>query len=73
MAELRVRLKEILADRGLTQNKLSELSGVRPNIISEMSNNQRSSINREHVAAVAKTLNITDMNELFKIIDNEKE
>lgn len=67
--ELRMKLKEVIAERGLTQAKLSEISGVRPNIISEMSNNQRSSINREHIAALIKALNITDMNELFIIED----
>lgn len=64
-----MKLKEVIAERGITQAKLSELSGVRPNIISEMSNNQRSSINREHIASLIKALNITDMNELFTVED----
>lgn len=69
MPELKVKLKEVINSRGLTQAKVSEMSGVRQNIISEMSNNQRSSVNREHVAAVIKALGITDLNEIFEIVE----
>lgn len=63
---LKVRLKEILAERGgMTQIELKEKTGLRANAISEIANNMRSTINREHIGEIAKALNITDMNELF--------
>ena len=67
--EIRIKLKEALNERGMSQKELAEKSGLRANAISEMVNNQRSTINREHAALVAKTLNITDMNELFTLED----
>lgn len=67
---IKLRLKELLADRDMTQRELVEKTGLRPNAISEMVNNQRSTINKEHAAIVADALDITDMNELFKIERN---
>lgn len=64
------KLKEILSDRGMTQRELIEETGLRPNAISEMVNNQRSTINREHAAIVANALKITDLNELLIIKQN---
>lgn len=65
MVILKVRLKEVLNERQMTQKELSELSGVRPNAISELSNNVRESINRNHIGKIAKALNLTDPSELL--------
>lgn len=67
--EIRIKLKEVLNQRGMSQKELAKKTGLRANAISEMVNNQRSTINREHAALVAKVLNITDMNDLFTIDD----
>ena len=67
--EIRFKLKEVLYERGITQKDLAERTGLRANAISEMVNNQRSTINREHAAIVANALEITDMNILFKFDD----
>ena len=67
--EIRIKLKDALQERGMSQKELAEKSGLRANAISEMVNNQRSTINKEHAALVANVLGITDMNELFKIED----
>ncbi|WP_210469636.1 helix-turn-helix transcriptional regulator [Sporosarcina sp. 6E9] len=67
--EIRFKLKEALNEIGMSQKELAEKSGLRANAISEMVNNQRTTINREHAALVAKALDITDMNELFTIED----
>ena len=67
--EIRFKLKEVLNERGITQKDLAERTGLRANAISEMVNNQRSTINREHAAIVANALEITDMNNLFKFDD----
>ncbi|GAB0170568.1 helix-turn-helix transcriptional regulator [Lysinibacillus sp. CTST325] len=66
--EVRLKLKKILTERGITQKELSQKTGLRQNAISEMVNNQRSTINREQLAAICKTLEITDMNEIFELI-----
>lgn len=65
--EVRLKLKMILFDRGITQKELAEKTGLRQNIISEMVNNQRNTINRKQVAKIIKYLEITDMNEIFEV------
>lgn len=65
--EVRLKLKMILFDRGITQKELAEKTGLRQNVISEMVNNQRNTINREQVAKIIKYLEITDMNEIFEV------
>ncbi|MEQ6049465.1 helix-turn-helix transcriptional regulator [Lysinibacillus capsici] len=65
--EVRLKLKMILFERGITQKELAEKTGLRENVISEMVNNQRKTFNREQVAKVIQYLEITDMNEIFEI------
>ncbi|MEC1426613.1 helix-turn-helix transcriptional regulator [Bacillus sonorensis] len=65
--QLYVKLDEILRERGWSGKVLAEKSGVSENRISEIRGNQRTTINREHIAKVAKGLGLTDMNELFEI------
>ncbi|WP_438298453.1 helix-turn-helix domain-containing protein [Sporosarcina sp. FA15] len=52
----------------MTQKDLAERTGLRANAISEMVNNQRSTINREHAVIVANALEITDMNILCRLV-----
>lgn len=65
--EVRLKLKMVLFERGITQKELAEQTGLRQNVISEMVNNQRKTFNREQVAKVIEYLEITDMNEIFEI------
>lgn len=65
--EVRLKLKMILFERGITQRELAEKTGLRENVISEMVNNQRKTFNREQVARVIQYLEITDMNDIFEI------
>jgi DNA-binding Xre family transcriptional regulator len=62
---LKTRLKEILIERNMTQKELSELTGLRPNAISEIVKNTRDSINREHIGKIAAALSIEDPDELL--------
>ncbi len=62
-----MKLKEVLLKKEMSQKDLVELTGLRPNTISEMANNSRQTINREHAAKVLKALEIEDFNEIFEI------
>jgi len=62
---LKVRLTEVLKERGMTQKKLAEDSGLKESVISEMASNKRNSINRYNIGIVAKTLGISDASELL--------
>lgn len=64
--ELYVKLAEVLSERELTQKDCVEMTGLRAATISEIVNNRRSSVNREHLGIIAKALNITDVRELLE-------
>lgn len=70
MVEVYLKLKEVLKERGITQKELAEMTGIRPTTISEMVNNQRSTINKEHLRKIIEVLEIEDIRE---IIDFRKE
>ncbi|MDQ0270702.1 helix-turn-helix domain-containing protein [Cytobacillus purgationiresistens] len=64
---LYVKVSEILEERNITRAALAEMTGLRPNVISEICNNQRTTINREHIARIAKALDVTDTNQLLEL------
>lgn len=63
---MRIKLKEIMEERGLTQMKLAEMTGVRQAVISEIVNNRRDVINKAHLTTICKALEITDFNEILE-------
>ncbi|ACA41217.1 helix-turn-helix transcriptional regulator [Lysinibacillus sphaericus] len=65
--ELKVKLKEVLNERGMSQVELAEKTGLTRTVISELATNRRTSINREHITKVLQALEIKDMNEMFEI------
>ncbi|WP_339274499.1 helix-turn-helix transcriptional regulator [Paenibacillus sp. FSL W8-0426] len=67
MRNIRIRLNEVMAERGLTQTQLSELSNVRQAAISEMSRNIREQINLKTLVKIADALEIDDISELIVI------
>ncbi len=67
MRKVRVKVDEIIRARGITQTELAAKAGLRQASISELSNNMRNSINREHLAKIADALDIDDITELLVI------
>lgn len=65
--KISLRLKEILAERGITQKTLAQMTDLRANTISDITRNKLDSVNRTHLAIIAKALEITDLNELLYI------
>lgn len=65
--ELKLKLKEILKERGITQRDLAELTGLTTTVISEVATNRRMSINRKHLAVIIAALDIKDLNEILYI------
>ncbi|AWC29064.1 helix-turn-helix transcriptional regulator [Bacillus cytotoxicus] len=70
MPKVHITLDNVLRKKGKTQKELAELTGIRPAAISELYNNQRKSLNREHLDKIISALNITDINELITIIED---
>lgn len=72
MRTIRLRLNEVMTQRGLTQTQLAELSGVRQAAISEMSRNIREQINLKTLLKIADALEIDDISELLVLENDEK-
>lgn len=60
------RLAELLSERGLTQRKLVELTGLRPQAISRMVTNRIDRIELSHIERVMDALEIESFDEFFK-------
>jgi len=65
MKSIEVKLKEILKDKNLTQEQLSEMTGIRRATISEISTNNKTAMNRVHLARIAEVLEIDDIAQLI--------
>jgi len=63
---INIRLKEVLAAKGMTQKDLSEATGLRPTTISEMARNNRTTINKEHLESVMKALDVKEISEIIE-------
>lgn len=66
---VKLRLKELLEERGITQKKLAEMAGMRESTVSDIVRGTRTVINFEHLAKIATALEIDDIR---KIIDLEE-
>lgn len=64
---MKCKLKKILKERGITQEQFAEMIGVTQNVISEISNDKRTSINRSFVKNSCEVLGINDLNDLFEL------
>lgn len=63
---MRVKLKEVMEERGLTQLKLSEMTGIRQAAISELVNNRRDTINKAQLETICKALEITSFDDILE-------
>ena len=66
---VKLRVKELREEEGITQKKLAEMAGVRESTISDIVRGTRTVINFEHLGKIATALEISDIR---KIIDLEK-
>jgi len=65
--EIHVKLKEILAERNITQKQLVEMTGLRAAAVSELVNNQRMSISKDHIVRICEALDIKDIGEILEL------
>ena len=62
---VKLKVKEALENRELSQKKLAELSGIRESTISDSVRGTRTVINFEHLSKIAKALEVIDIRELI--------
>lgn len=66
---VKLRVKELIEEKGITQKKLAEIAGIRESTVSDIVRGTRTVINFEHLGKIATALDIDDIR---KIIDLEK-
>ncbi|WP_298833891.1 helix-turn-helix transcriptional regulator [uncultured Planococcus sp.] len=73
---IRIKLREQLAERGMAQSKLAELTEIRPAAISNLTRGYVDRLTIDHIERIADVLGITDINELITLeaspVDAEK-
>ncbi|MDT5846084.1 helix-turn-helix transcriptional regulator [Streptococcus pneumoniae] len=64
---VKIKLKEILTERNMTQSELAKLSNLSETVISIFARGQGNSINKEYLSKIASALNIEDIGELLEL------
>lgn len=62
---VKLKVKDALKKRELSQKRLAEMSGIRESTISDIVRGTRTVINFEHLSKIAEALEITDIRELI--------
>ena len=62
---VKLKVKEALEEKGLTQKKLAEMANVRESTISDIVRGSRTVINFEHLSRIAEALEVTDIRKLI--------
>ena len=66
---VKLKVKEALESRKLSQKKLAEMSGIRESTICDIVRGTRTVINFEHLSKIAEALEVTDIRELIDFED----
>ena len=62
---VKLKVKDALEKRELSQKRLAEMSGIRESTISDIVRGTRTVINFEHLSKIGEALEITDIRELI--------
>ena len=68
--KVKLKVKELLEERNITQKKLAQISGIRESTISDIVRGTRTVINFEHLSKIAEALEIDNISHLidFEVI-----
>lgn len=70
---LKIKLKEILKERSMEQKELATMTGLTTRTISELCTNTTKRYPKDVIAKIADALDITDLNKLFYIDEDDSE
>lgn len=62
---VKLKVKEAIEVRGITQKKLAEMSGIRESTVSDIVRGSRTVINFEHLSKIAEALEVNNIKELI--------
>ncbi|WP_234447730.1 helix-turn-helix domain-containing protein [Viridibacillus soli] len=71
--EIKLRLRVLLAEREWEQKDLVERTNLTNRAVSDLYNEKTKSYTKNTLSELVNAFEITDMNELFKIVETEKE
>ena len=63
--KVKLKVKELLEERNITQKKLAQISGIRESTISDIVRGTRTLINFEHLSKIAEALEIDNISQLI--------
>ena len=66
---IRIRLREVLDERDMTQKELAERAGLRPNTVSMLCRDAVTAISKDTLSRIMKALEIRDVSEILEYID----
>lgn len=69
--KVKLKVKELLEERNITQKKLAQISGIRESTISDIVRGTRTVINFEHLSKIAEALEIDNISQLRPIFENK--
>lgn len=69
---IRIKLKELLDERGIKQKELAEKTSIRESTISDICRGSRTVMNFEHIAKIAEVLEIKDIRDIIELKTNDK-
>lgn len=64
---IRIRLKELLDEKGMKQKELAEKTSIRESTISDICRGSRTVMNFEHIAKIAEALKIKDIRDIIEL------
>lgn len=64
----RMKLKEVLERKGISQKELAQMTGLREATISELVNDTRSAYNKNHLIKIMETLKVSDLSEILEVV-----
>lgn len=67
MKKIKIKLKDLLISRNMTQSQLAELADVRPNAISNLCRGYVDRLSIEHLEKICEALQLNDINELIQL------
>ena len=65
---VKLLIKDLIEEKGISQKKLAEMSNVRESTVSDIVRGNRTVINFDHLAKIAEALEIEDISKLIKIV-----
>ncbi len=62
---IKLKIKELLEQRNITQKRLAQMAGIRESTISDIVRGTRTVINFEHLSKIAEALDVEDISQLI--------